>query len=66
MKVPTAEEMFCCYGPVVPDGYGVCYNPRPGHVLFCVSQLQRESGDLFRAVCESAGRGDARHADPVL
>ncbi len=42
MKVPTAEEMFCCYGPVVPDGYGVCYNPRPGHVLFCVSSF-RES-----------------------
>ncbi|XP_016111094.1 choline O-acetyltransferase-like [Sinocyclocheilus grahami] len=36
-QVPTAEEMFCCYGPVVPDGYGVCYNPRPAHVLFCVS-----------------------------
>ncbi|KAL0178818.1 hypothetical protein M9458_024260, partial [Cirrhinus mrigala] len=31
--VPTEEEMFCCYGPVVPDGYGACYNPRPAHVL---------------------------------
>uniref|UniRef100_A0A673N4R6 Choline O-acetyltransferase n=1 Tax=Sinocyclocheilus rhinocerous TaxID=307959 RepID=A0A673N4R6_9TELE len=41
-QVPTAEEMFCCYGPVVPDGYGVCYNPRPAHVLFCVSSF-RES-----------------------
>ncbi|KAF4106213.1 hypothetical protein G5714_012203 [Onychostoma macrolepis] len=41
-QVPTAEEMFCCYGPVVPDGYGVCYNPQPDHVLFCVSSF-RES-----------------------
>ncbi|XP_043087029.1 choline O-acetyltransferase-like [Puntigrus tetrazona] len=41
-QVPTTEEMFCCYGPVVPDGYGVCYNPRPGQVLFCVSSF-RES-----------------------
>ncbi|XP_052468057.1 choline O-acetyltransferase-like [Carassius gibelio] len=41
-QVPTAEEMFCCYGPVVPDGYGVCYNPRPAHLLFCVSSF-RES-----------------------
>ena len=20
--------MIMCYGPVVPDGYGVCYNPQ--------------------------------------
>ncbi len=66
MKVPTAEEMFCCYGPVVPDGYGVCYNPRArSHAVLCV-QLQRESGDVFRAVCgEAAGRGTAGHEDPV-
>ncbi|RXN08777.1 choline O-acetyltransferase-like protein [Labeo rohita] len=44
-QVPTAEEMFCCYGPVVPDGYGACYNPRPAHVLFCVSSF-RESKEM--------------------
>ncbi|XP_073684802.1 choline O-acetyltransferase-like [Garra rufa] len=42
-QVPTTE-MFCCYGPVVPDGYGACYNPRSAHVLFCVSSF-RESKD---------------------
>uniref|UniRef100_A0A8C5NF79 Choline O-acetyltransferase n=1 Tax=Gouania willdenowi TaxID=441366 RepID=A0A8C5NF79_GOUWI len=38
-QVPTTVEMFCCYGPVVPNGYGVCYNPQPDHILFCVSSF---------------------------
>ncbi|XP_051935395.1 choline O-acetyltransferase isoform X2 [Hippocampus zosterae] len=41
-QVPTTVEMFCCYGPVVPNGYGVCYNPQPDHFVFCVSSF-RES-----------------------
>uniref|UniRef100_A0A665WU91 Choline O-acetyltransferase n=1 Tax=Echeneis naucrates TaxID=173247 RepID=A0A665WU91_ECHNA len=38
-QVPTTVEMFCCYGPVVPNGYGVCYNPQPDHIIFCVSSF---------------------------
>nr|XP_061794037.1 choline O-acetyltransferase-like [Nerophis lumbriciformis] len=41
-QVPTTVEMFCCYGPVVPNGYGVCYNPRSDHFVFCVASF-RES-----------------------
>lgn len=26
-----------CFGPVVPDGYGVCYNPMEKHINFAVS-----------------------------
>lgn len=26
-----------CFGPVVPDGYGVCYNPMDTHINFAVS-----------------------------
>lgn len=26
-----------CFGPVVPDGYGVCYNPMDAHINFAVS-----------------------------
>lgn len=26
-----------CYGPVVPNGYGCCYNPRPDDILFACS-----------------------------
>uniref|UniRef100_A0A8C5AVN0 Choline O-acetyltransferase n=1 Tax=Gadus morhua TaxID=8049 RepID=A0A8C5AVN0_GADMO len=39
-QVPTTVDMFCCYGPVVPDGYGACYNPQSDHVLFCVSSFR--------------------------
>ena len=28
-----------CYGPVVPDGYGVCYNPKEDFILFCISSF---------------------------
>lgn len=34
--------MFCCYGPVVPNGYGACYNPQSDHIIFSVSSF-RES-----------------------
>ncbi|ODM97599.1 Carnitine O-acetyltransferase [Orchesella cincta] len=26
-----------CYGPVVPDGYGCCYNPLKDEIIFGVS-----------------------------
>ncbi|XP_069914209.1 choline O-acetyltransferase isoform X2 [Oryctolagus cuniculus] len=38
-QVPTAMEMFCCYGPVVPNGYGACYNPQAETILFCISSF---------------------------
>uniref|UniRef100_A0AAQ5Z3G0 Choline O-acetyltransferase n=1 Tax=Amphiprion ocellaris TaxID=80972 RepID=A0AAQ5Z3G0_AMPOC len=38
-QVPTTVEMFCCYGPVVPNGYGACYNPQSDHIMFCVSSF---------------------------
>ncbi|XP_007566309.1 choline O-acetyltransferase [Poecilia formosa] len=38
-QVPTTVEMFCCYGPVVPDGYGACYNPQSDHIIFSVSSF---------------------------
>ncbi|KAI2657870.1 Choline O-acetyltransferase [Labeo rohita] len=49
-QVPTIEEMFCCYGPVVPNGYGACYNPQKDHIIFCVSSFRESaetSSDLF-------------------
>ncbi|CAG13320.1 unnamed protein product, partial [Tetraodon nigroviridis] len=38
-QVPTTMEMFCCYGPVVSNGYGACYNPQSDHIVFCVSSF---------------------------
>ncbi|XP_062352887.1 choline O-acetyltransferase [Cinclus cinclus] len=56
-QVPTTMEMFCCYGPVVPNGYGACYNPQPEHILFCISSFKEceetSSGKLAKAVEES-------------
>ncbi|XP_029933172.1 choline O-acetyltransferase b [Myripristis murdjan] len=48
-QVPTTLEMFCCYGPVVPNGYGACYNPQADHIIFCVSSF-RESTETSSAV----------------
>lgn len=41
-QVPTTVEMFCCYGPVLPNGYGTCYNPQSDYIIFSVSSF-RES-----------------------
>ncbi|KAK1791702.1 hypothetical protein P4O66_013681, partial [Electrophorus voltai] len=49
-QVPTTVEMFCCYGPVVPNGYGVCYNPQSDHIIFSVSSFHDSPGtssDMF-------------------
>ena len=41
MQVPTAEyDIFLCFGAVVPDGYGVCYNPQEKKTLFAVSSFR--------------------------
>lgn len=42
-QVPTTVEMFCCYGPVLPNGYGACYNPQSDHIIFSVSSFHESS-----------------------
>lgn len=36
-QVPAKTDCVMCFGPVVPDGYGVCYNPMEEHVNFAIS-----------------------------
>ncbi|XP_043576562.1 carnitine O-acetyltransferase isoform X2 [Chiloscyllium plagiosum] len=36
-QVPAKIDCLMCFGPVVPDGYGVCYNPMEDHINFAVS-----------------------------
>ncbi|XP_029467899.1 carnitine O-acetyltransferase isoform X2 [Rhinatrema bivittatum] len=36
-QVPSQTDLVMCFGPVVPDGYGVCYNPMDDHINFSVS-----------------------------
>uniref|UniRef100_A0A3P8V2L0 Choline O-acetyltransferase n=1 Tax=Cynoglossus semilaevis TaxID=244447 RepID=A0A3P8V2L0_CYNSE len=61
-QVPTTVEMFCCYGPVVPNGYGACYNPQSDHIIFCVSSFREStqscSADLVK--CLEQGLVDMR------
>ncbi|CAL8379918.1 unnamed protein product [Gadus morhua 'NCC'] len=52
-QVSTVMDMFCCYGPVVPNGYGACYNPQANHIVFCVSSF-RESTETCSAVFTKA------------
>uniref|UniRef100_A0A671XYW1 Choline O-acetyltransferase n=1 Tax=Sparus aurata TaxID=8175 RepID=A0A671XYW1_SPAAU len=64
-QVPTTVEMFCCYGPVLPNGYGACYNPQSDHIIFCVSSFH-ESSETRSAVfvkCLVQGLLDMRDLD---
>ncbi|XP_059180700.1 choline O-acetyltransferase-like [Centropristis striata] len=56
-QVPTTVEMFCCYGPVVPNGYGACYNPQPDHILFCVSSFWENTGTSSAVFVKALNEG---------
>lgn len=53
-KVPSKTDCVMCFGPVVPDGYGVCYNPMEDHINFAVSSfnkcLETNAADLAQAM----------------
>ncbi|XP_075698923.1 choline O-acetyltransferase [Rhinoderma darwinii] len=56
-QVPTTMEMFCCYGPVVPNGYGACYNPQPDNILLCISSFRgckETSSEMFAKAVEES------------
>ncbi|XP_067340021.1 carnitine O-acetyltransferase isoform X2 [Channa argus] len=38
-QVPSKTDCVMCFGPVVPDGYGICYNPMNEHINFAVSSF---------------------------
>ncbi|XP_015112385.1 carnitine O-acetyltransferase [Diachasma alloeum] len=38
-QVPFKTASFMCYGPVVEDGYGCCYNPRADEIFFACSSF---------------------------
>ncbi|XP_072293303.1 choline O-acetyltransferase [Eucyclogobius newberryi] len=52
-QVPTTVEMFCCYGPVVPNGYGACYNPQSDHIIFCISSFYDSSQTCSVDFCKA-------------
>lgn len=36
-QVPSKHGGLLCFGPVVPEGYGICYNPMDDRLLFAIS-----------------------------
>ena len=56
-QVGGASASYLCFGPLVPDGYGVCYNPRASDLLLPCSALRScpsTSALDFRAALESS------------
>ncbi|KAM4527285.1 carnitine O-acetyltransferase [Odontesthes bonariensis] len=53
-QVPSKTDCVMCFGPVVPDGYGVCYNPMNDHINFAMSSFntceETDAGRLAQAV----------------
>ncbi|XP_053380411.1 carnitine O-acetyltransferase-like isoform X2 [Mercenaria mercenaria] len=45
-QVPAKSESVLFFGPVVPDGYGFCYNPQEKCILFGVSSYKSNSVTL--------------------
>ena len=50
-------ETFMLYGPVVPDGYGVCYNPQKDQIIICVTSFtscEETKSECFAANLEKS------------
>uniref|UniRef100_A0A671VB17 Carnitine O-acetyltransferase n=1 Tax=Sparus aurata TaxID=8175 RepID=A0A671VB17_SPAAU len=56
-QVPSKTDCVMCFGPVVPNGYGVCYNPMEDHINFAVSSFnsceETNAAHLAQAVVEA-------------
>lgn len=57
LQVPTSVDMFCCYGPVLPNGYGACYNPQSDYIIFSVSSFHESPQTCSAEFVESLTRG---------
>ena len=33
--------MFCAFGAVTPDGYGICYNPQKEKIIFSITSFKQ-------------------------
>ncbi len=61
-------DAFMCYGPVVPDGYGVCYNPHPDNILVAITSFNscgETRSDTFAYTLEGVFREMKELCDAV-
>ena len=50
-------DAFMCYGAVVPDGYGACYNPHPDYILVVITSFNtcgETQSDFFAFTLEGS------------
>lgn len=56
-QVPSKEEAVLVFGPVVPNGYGLCYNPQESQIIFGVSAFncspETDSNNMANSVRQS-------------
>lgn len=52
-QVASQHRAFMCYGPAVPDGYGICYNPRGEDMLLAVSTFTECNETNARAMSDA-------------
>ncbi|XP_017260849.2 carnitine O-acetyltransferase isoform X2 [Kryptolebias marmoratus] len=57
-QVPSKTDCVMCFGPVVLDGYGICYNPMEDHINFAVS--------AFNTCAETSAAGLAQAVEDAL
>ena len=39
--MPSENTLLSAFGPVVPDGYGICYNPQKRQIIFAVTSFKK-------------------------
>ncbi|XP_062515355.1 carnitine O-acetyltransferase-like isoform X2 [Corticium candelabrum] len=55
-QVPSKYELVLCFGPVVSDGYGICYNPREESIPIAISSFRSCSTTDSRRMVASLER----------
>ncbi|CAL8373810.1 unnamed protein product [Boreogadus saida] len=59
-QVPSNTDSVMCFGPLVPDGYAVCYNPQADHVHFSVTAFncceETDAETLARSLKHTLGQ----------
>lgn len=56
LQVASRSGGLLCFGPVVDDGYGICYNPMDSQLLFAVSSWKNCKITNTRLLSDNIGK----------